>query len=111
MSDCLFCNIISGDIPSTKVYEDELCYGFKDISPLAPVHILVIPKLHLSSVSEISEDNCSIIGHIFSVIPKIAQQQGIEEYRVVSNCGESAGQSVFHLHFHVLGGKTLDQFN
>ena len=111
MSDCLFCKIIAGDIPSDKVYEDELCYAFKDIAPMAPVHILVIPKMHLTSVADVTDENCSVVGHIFSVIPKIAQQQGIEQYRVVSNCGETAGQSVFHLHFHVLGGKTLGQFN
>ena len=111
MSDCLFCKIIAGDIPSDKVYEDELCYAFKDIAPMAPVHILVIPKLHLSSVAEVTAENCSVVGHIFSVIPKIAEQQGIKEYRVVSNCGETAGQSVFDLHFHVLGGKQLGAFN
>lgn len=111
MSDCLFCKIINGDIPSDKVYEDELCYAFKDIAPMAPVHILVIPKVHLNSVSDVTADNCSVVGHIFSVIPQIAKDQGIEEYRVVSNCGETAGQSVFHLHFHVLGGKQLGEFN
>ena len=109
MSDCLFCKIIAGEIPSNKVYEDELCYAFYDIAPQAPTHFLVIPKLHLSGVSEISEESANIVGHIFAVIAKVAKELGLESYRVVSNCGEDAGQTVFHLHFHVLGGKKLQE--
>lgn len=108
MNDCLFCKIINGDIPSSKVYEDDLVYAFNDINPMAPVHILVIPKTHISAVSEITPENSAIIAHIFEVIPKIAKEKGLDDgYRVVSNCGKAAGQSVFHLHFHILGGKQL----
>jgi len=106
--DCLFCKIIAGDIPSTKVYEDELVFAFRDIAPQAPTHILVIPKAHLASVNNITADNSVVVAHIFEVIPKIAQAEGLTEgYRVVSNCGAHAGQTVHHLHFHILGGKEL----
>lgn len=106
--DCLFCKIIQGDIPSTKVYEDEQVYAFRDINPQAPTHILVIPKTHIDSVNGISEDNSGVVAHIFEVIPKIAAAEGLTGgYRVVSNCGSDAGQTVFHLHFHILGGKEL----
>lgn len=106
--DCLFCKIIAGDIPSTKVYEDEFVYAFRDINPQAPAHILVIPKLHIASVAEVSGENSSVVAHIFEVIPKIAEAEGLTGgYRVVSNCGADAGQTVFHLHFHILGGKEL----
>ena len=109
MSDCLFCKIVKGDIPSTKVYEDELVLAFRDIAPQAPTHILVIPKSHIGSVAEITKDNCNVAAHIFTVIPQIAQQEGLTGgYRVVSNCGADAGQTVHHLHFHILGGKTLN---
>ena len=108
MSDCLFCKIIAGDIPSTKVYEDELVLAFRDIAPQAPTHILVIPKAHIASVAEISGDNSSVVAHIFEVIPAIAKAEGLDSgYRVVSNCGDDAGQTVHHLHFHILGGKKL----
>jgi len=107
MSDCLFCKIIAGEIPSNKVYEDELCYAFYDIAPQAPTHFLVIPKTHLTGVSEVSDENANLVGHIFSVIAKVTKELGLESYRVVSNCGEDAGQTVFHLHFHVLGGHKL----
>ena len=106
--DCLFCKIAAGDIPSTKVYEDELVYAFRDIAPQAPTHILVIPKAHIGSVNEITAENSGVVSHIFEVIPEIAKAEGLTGgYRVVSNCGADAGQTVFHLHFHILGGKTL----
>lgn len=107
--DCLFCSIIKGDIPSTKVYEDETVFAFKDINPVAPVHILIVPKNHLSSVNDVTEENSAVIAHIYEVAAKLAKEMGIAEsgYRVVSNCGKDAGQTVFHLHFHLLGGKVL----
>ena len=108
MSDCLFCKIVKGDIPSTKVYEDDQILAFRDIAPQAPTHILVIPKAHIPSVDGITEENSAIVSHIFSVIPKIAAAENLTGgYRVVSNCGPDAGQTVFHLHFHILGGKPL----
>ncbi len=107
MSDCLFCKIAAGEIPSNKVYEDELCYAFYDIDPQAPVHFLVIPKEHIQSVSAVNAENEGVVGHIFSVIAKLAAELGLESYRVVSNIGEQAGQSVFHLHFHVLSGRDM----
>ena len=108
MSDCLFCKIVAGQIPSTKVYEDETVLAFRDIAPQAPTHILVIPKNHIASVAEISAENSAVVAHIFEVIAKIAKEEGLAEgYRVVSNCGAHAGQTVHHLHFHILGGKQL----
>ena len=108
MSDCLFCKIIQGEIPSTKVYEDDLCYAFRDINPMAPTHVLVIPKTHISGVSGITAENSAVVAHIFEVIPQIASAEGLTNgYRVVSNCGSDAGQTVPHLHFHILGGKEL----
>ncbi len=109
MSDCLFCKIIAGDIPSTKVYEDESVLAFRDIAPQAPTHILVIPKEHIASVAEINEKNSAVVSHIFEVIAKIAKDEKLDGgYRVVSNCGDDAGQTVHHLHFHILGGKKLN---
>ena len=109
MSNCLFCKIIAGDIPSTKVYEDDLVLAFRDIAPQAPTHILVIPKDHISSVDVVNEENSAVVAHIFTVIPKIAAaENSTGGYRVVSNCGADAGQTVHHLHFHILGGKTLN---
>jgi len=106
--DCIFCKIIAGDIPSAKVYEDELVYAFRDINPQAPTHILVIPKTHIESVNAVSAENSAVVAHIFQVIPQIAKAEGLDGgYRVVSNCGKDAGQTVFHLHFHILGGKEL----
>ena len=106
--DCLFCKIANGDIPNTKVYEDDQILAFRDIAPQAPTHILVIPKAHISSVDGITEENSAVVSHIFSVIPKIAAAENLTGgYRVVSNCGPDAGQTVFHLHFHILGGKPL----
>ena len=108
MSDCLFCKIIAGQIPSTKVYEDETVLAFRDIAPQAPTHILVVPKAHIRSVADVTADNSAVVAHIFEVIPQIAAAEGLTGgYRVVSNCGADAGQTVHHLHFHILGGKTL----
>ena len=108
MENCLFCKIINGDIPSAKVYEDEKCYAFKDINPQAPVHILVVPKAHIASVDEITASNSEYVARIFEVIPEIAKAAGLTNgYRVVSNCGDDACQSVKHLHFHILGGAQL----
>ena len=108
--DCLFCKIIAGEIPSAKVYEDEQVYAFRDIAPQAPTHILVIPKTHIGSVAEITADNAELVAHIFTVIPKIAAAENLTGgYRVVSNCGADAGQTVHHLHFHILGGKKLSE--
>ncbi|MBS5165394.1 MAG: histidine triad nucleotide-binding protein [Butyricicoccus sp.] len=107
MQDCLFCKIAGGEIPSKKVYEDDVCYAFYDIDPQAPTHFLVIPKQHIASVSEVTAENATIVGHIFSVIAKLSKELGLESYRVVSNIGEQAGQSVFHLHFHVLSGRDM----
>lgn len=107
MQDCLFCKIAAGEIPSKKVYEDDLCYAFYDIDPQAPTHFLVIPKQHIASVSEVTAENQAVVGHIFSVIAKLSKELGLESYRVVSNIGKQAGQSVFHLHFHVLSGRDM----
>ena len=106
--DCLFCKIVAGEIPSTKVYEDEKILAFRDIAPMAPTHILVIPKMHIPSVDGVNEENSAVVAHIFSKIPAIAAAEGlVNGYRVVSNCGADAGQTVQHLHFHILGGKQL----
>lgn len=107
--DCLFCKIIKGDIPSKKVYEDNLCYAFYDINPQAPTHFLVVPKAHIQSVSEVNKWNEAIVGHIFSVIAKLAEELGFAQagYRVVSNIGEAGQQTVPHLHFHVLAGRDM----
>ena len=108
MSDCLFCKIAAGVIPSTKVYEDETILAFRDIAPMAPTHILVIPKTHIPSVDGVTAENSAVVAHIFEVIPQIAKKEGLENgYRVISNCGSDAGQTVPHLHFHILGGKQL----
>lgn len=106
--DCLFCKIAAGEIPSKKAYEDEKVFAFYDIDPQAPVHILVIPKEHIQSVSQITPENQEIVGHIFTVIAKLAQELNLKDgYRVVSNVGQQGGQSVPHLHFHLLGGRNL----
>ncbi len=108
-SDCLFCNIIKGNIPSAKVYEDELCYAFRDIAPQAPTHILVIPKEHIASADALNAENASLAAHILAVVPQIAAAEGLTGgYRIVSNVGADAGQTVHHLHFHILGGRRLD---
>ena len=109
MSDCLFCKIINGEIPSKKLYEDEKILAFYDISPIAPVHFLVSPKQHIASVDAIDADNSAIVAYIFQKLGELAKLAGIENgYRVISNCGADAGQTVQHLHFHVLGGKEMN---
>ncbi len=108
MENCIFCKIIAGEIPSNKVYEDDKVLAFRDIAPMAPTHILVIPKEHIPGVSAITPENSGIVSHMFAVIAEIAAREGLENgYRVVSNCGPDAGQTVPHLHFHILGGKQL----
>lgn len=109
MEDCLFCKIIKGEIPSTKVYEDDEILAFKDINPIAPVHILVIPKKHYNDISEVPESEAEIIAKIHMVINKIAKEQGIADkgYRIINNCKEDGVQEVKHLHFHLIGGKKL----
>ncbi len=106
--DCIFCKIIAGEIPSNKLYEDEKVYAFYDIAPEAPVHFLVIPKEHIKCASDINESNSDIIAHIFTVISKLAKELSLDDgYRIVNNCGQNGGQTVEHLHFHVLGGRLL----
>ena len=108
--DCIFCKIIAGEIPSTKVYEDDKVLAFKDINPMAPVHILVIPKTHIESAAVITSENSAIVAYIFEIIAKIAKEQGLDKdgFRVLTNCGENGCQSVKHLHFHILGGRKLE---
>lgn len=109
MSDCIFCKIINGDIPSKKIYEDDKVLAFHDISPEAPVHFLVIPKKHIGSVNEITEENSSVIAHIFTIINKIVKELNVADtgYRVVTNCGVHGGQTVEHIHFHVMAGREM----
>ena len=108
--DCLFCKIIAGEIPSSKVYEDDNLYAFKDINPQAPVHILVVPKNHITSADAINESNSNYIAKIFEAIPKIAAQAGlINGYRVITNIGDDGCQSVKHIHFHLVGGTKLSE--
>ena len=108
--DCIFCKIVNGDIPSNKVYEDDTVLAFHDIAPQMPVHVIVIPKMHIASAAEVNEDNSAVIGHIFEVIPKIAKDLGLENgFRIINNCGKDGGQTVGHIHFHILGGKTLGE--
>lgn len=108
--DCIFCKIIAGEIPSTKVYEDDKVLAFKDINPMAPVHILVIPKIHIESAAAITSENSAVVAYIFEMIAKIAKEQGLDKdgFRVITNCGENGCQSVKHLHFHILGGRRLE---
>ena len=104
--DCIFCKIAAGEIPSTKVYEDETVVAFNDLDPQAPVHVLIIPKEHIASAAEINESNSAVVAHIFEVAAKIAAEKGLKDgFRIVNNCGDSAGQSVKHLHFHLMGGR------
>lgn len=109
MEDCLFCKIANGEIPSEKVYEDDKVYAFYDINPEAPVHFLVIPKEHIQSANDLNDNNADVISHIFKVINKLAVELNIEDkgYRIVNNCGEDGGQTVNHIHFHVLGGRNM----
>lgn len=110
MENCIFCKILKGEIPSEKVYEDEKVYAFKDINPEAPVHVLIIPKKHISSANELTEDNKEVIGDVYYAAQKIAKELGIADkgYRIINNCGEDGGQTVFHIHFHLMGGKKLN---
>lgn len=107
MADCLFCKIVNGDIPAEIVHETESVLAFRDISPQAPTHVLVIPREHIATINDIDPDHEETIGHLFSVAKSVAAEEGLTEsgYRVVMNCGEGAGQSVFHIHLHVLGGR------
>ncbi|MEG2081141.1 MAG: histidine triad nucleotide-binding protein [Oscillospiraceae bacterium] len=107
--DCIFCKIINGEIPSKKLYEDDYVYAFYDINPQAETHFLVISKQHICCAKEIDESNSIIIAHIFEVIAKLADELGLEGYRIINNCGKSAGQTVMHLHFHILSGKNLGE--
>ena len=108
--DCIFCKIIAGEIPSAKVYEDEYVYAFKDINPMAPVHVLVVPKEHICCADAVNSDNSIYVAKIFEAIPSIAKEMGLTNgYRIINNCGEDGCQSVKHLHFHILGGKKLPE--
>lgn len=108
MSDCLFCKIVAGNIPSAKVYEDEFCYAFRDINPQAPTHVLVVSKAHVANLTEAAALPDNALAAMLRAIPKIAAQEKLEKgYRVVSNCGPDACQSVPHLHFHILGGRQM----
>lgn len=109
MEDCIFCKIIKGEIPSEKVYEDEEVLAFKDIQPAAPIHVLIIPKKHITNLMEVSNEDSELMGRIVEAIQKIAKQLGIEEkgFRIISNCGPDSGQEVMHLHFHLLAGRTM----
>ncbi len=111
MDNCLFCKIIKGEIPSEKVYEDDEIFAFKDINPAAPVHILVIPKKHIDSIAQIEKEDEALIGKIYTVINKIAEEKGVKEngFRVIVNCGKDGGQEVMHLHFHLLAGTKLGE--
>ena len=109
-NDCLFCKIIKGEIPSSKVYEDEYVYAFRDINPQAPVHVLVVPKSHIACAADINADNSAVVAHCFEAISKIARAEGLNNgYRVINNCGEDGGQTVMHLHFHLLGGEKMTE--
>ena len=109
MENCIFCNIIAGTIPSTKVYEDETILAFRDIAPQAPCHVLVVPKAHIEDCNGITAENSAVVAHIFEVIPQIAKAEGlVNGYRVASNTGADSGQTVPHLHFHILGGRAMD---
>jgi histidine triad (HIT) family protein len=111
MDDCIFCEIIAGELPSTKVYEDDEIVAFLDIQPMAPVHVLIIPKAHIRDMNALTADNTAVVSHIFAVIPKIAAAQGIAEsgYRVACNCGPDSWGAVDHLHFHLLGGQKMSK--
>lgn len=109
MSDCLFCKIINGEIPSEKVYEDDKVYAFRDVNPQAPIHFLVVPKEHISSALELNDSNKDVVGHAFTVVSEIAKNMGFDKsgFRIVNNCGKDGGQTVGHLHFHVLAGRNI----
>ena len=106
--DCVFCKIAKGEIPSKKAYEDDHILAFYDLDPQAPVHILLIPKAHIASANELTEENSAVVSHIFLTAAKLAKELGLEKgYRIVNNCGEDGGQTVQHLHFHLLGGRSM----
>ena len=109
MEDCIFCKIIKKEIPSTIVYEDDSVIAFNDINPAAPIHILVVPKKHIATLLDVTEEDKELIAHIYEVINQIARERGFAEngFRVITNCGRDSGQEVMHIHFHVLGGKKL----
>ena len=108
--DCIFCKIVKGEIPSNKVYEDDAVLAFHDIAPQMPVHVIVIPKMHIDSAFGVNAENSAVIGHIFEVIAKIAKDLGLDNgFRVINNCGEDGGQTVKHIHFHILGGEKLGE--
>ncbi len=109
MSDCLFCHIIAGDIPATIVYEDEFVLAFRDINPQAPVHHLIIPRNHIATINDLAPENAAVIGKMYLAAKHLAAEEGIAEsgYRAVMNCGQAAGQTVFHIHLHLLGGRSL----
>lgn len=111
MENCLFCKIIQGEIPSAKVYEDEHVYAFRDINPQAPVHVLIVPKVHVDNALALIGEHAVIAQHVFEAVEKIAKQEGIAEsgFRVITNCGKDGAQSVNHLHFHLLGGTQLSE--
>lgn len=111
MEDCLFCKIVKGEIPAKKVYENDEVIAFHDIQPQAPIHILVIPKKHITSLAHLTKEDEAMIGRIYGVINEIAEEQGVKQegYRVVVNCGKNGGQTVMHLHFHILAGKTMSE--
>ncbi len=110
MADCLFCKIAAGEIPSKKVYEDDSVLAFYDIAPMAPVHILVIPKVHIPSAAGVTSENSAVVAHIFEVIAALSKELNLENgFRIISNCGEDACQTVKHLHFHILAGKKLSE--
>lgn len=112
MSDCLFCKIIAGDIPSSKVYEDDLMFVFKDINPVADVHILAVPKKHIKSLDEQTEADKDLLGHMMSKLPELALFQGLEDgFRTIINTGPGGGQEVDHLHIHIMGGKNMPGFS
>lgn len=107
---CVFCKIVEGAIPSNKLYEDDTIMAFHDINPQAPVHVVIIPKLHIAeSANDINDENKDVIAHIFASIPKIAKLAGVSSYRIINNCGADAGQTVMHIHFHLLGGKDMGE--
>lgn len=109
MNDCLFCKIINGDIPSKKIYEDDMCFAFHDINPQSDTHFLVVPKQHICCAKKIDSSNSAVVAHIFEVIAELACEMSLDSYRIINNCGEGAGQTVMHLHFHVLSGDNLGE--
>lgn len=112
MSDCIFCKIVAGEIPSSKVYEDELIFVFKDINPKAEVHLLVIPKQHIARLDQLTEQHTALIAHMMLKLPELAQSQGLDDgFRTIINTGPGGGQEVDHLHIHLLGGKGLPGFH